>query len=416
MDQDLPPADQTAAINDTTVPDLPSWLPEQVEPIWNALLGYPLLAAVVIAAISFLVAKVAEVIICRGIAKLTAKTDTQIDDRLIALVQRPILITLFFCGLTVAVQSLEFEAMPTLVAVRTLRTLVVLAWLHKAFPVQRLILDALGQHSERFPLVEERTIPLFDMLGQLLVLGTASYALLLVWNINPTAWLASASVLGLALGFAAKDSLANLFSGFFIVADAPYTLGDFVVLPTGERGKVTHLGIRSTRLLTRDDIEITVPNAQIANAKIINESGGPSEKERIRIKVGVAYGSDVDQVCAVLAEIATHHKEICARPTPRVRMRGFGASSLDFELLCWIDEPVLRGKLSHLLYMEVYKRFALEGIEIPYTKYDVYVKELPRSPTESCPRSTDPPKTNTAPTPAGRGGGTCKASGVGAIG
>ncbi len=368
-----------ASMADSAIPALPDWLPEQVGPVWDALLGYPILAAAVIATLSFIVAKIAETFICRSLAKLTKRTRTQIADRLIALVQKPIFITLFFCGLAIAVRTLELGVMPTVVIVRSLRTLIVFVWLQRAFPVQRLILDALGRHSNRFPLVEERTIPLFDIVGKLLILGTASYALLLIWNINPTAWLASASVLGFALGFAAKDTLANLFSGFFIVADAPYTLGDFIILPTGERGMVTQVGIRSTRLLTRDDIEITVPNAQIANAKIINESGGPWEKERIRIKVGVAYGSDLDQVCAVLKEIATHHEHICDHPAPRVRMRGFGASSLDFELLCWIDEPVLRGRLSHLLYMEVYKRFASEGIEIPYTKYDVYVKELPAS-------------------------------------
>ena len=139
----------------------------------------------------------------------------------------------------------------------------------------------------------------------------------------------------------------------------------------------THVGIRSTRLLTRDDIEITMPNALIANSKIINESGGPRLGERIRIKVGVAYGSDVDQVCEVLRKLAVEHQHICAEPAPRVRMRGFGGSSLDFELLCWIDEPVLRGRLSHQLYLEVYKTFNQLGIEIPFQQTDLYIKELP---------------------------------------
>jgi small-conductance mechanosensitive channel len=137
------------------------------------------------------------------------------------------------------------------------------------------------------------------------------------------------------------------------------------------------VGVRSTRLETRDDVEITLPIAAIANAKIINETGGKWEKERIRIKVGVAYGSDVDQVCEVLKKIAVDHDHICQDPSPRVRMRAFGDSSLDFELLCWIDEPVLRGKLSHLLYMDVYKTFMKEGIEIPFPQHDVYIHKMP---------------------------------------
>ena len=87
---------------------------------------------------------------------------------------------------------------------------------------------------------------------------------------------------------------------FFILADAPYKIGDFVVLDSGERGEVTHIGIRSTRLLTRDDIQVTIPNSVMGNTKIINESGGPTEKFRIRVIVGVAYGSDIDQVREVL--------------------------------------------------------------------------------------------------------------------
>ena len=215
----------------------------------------------------------------------------------------------------------------------------------------------MGKVKHHFEILEERTIPLFDIIFKLLLVGVSAYILFMLWGIDATAWLASAGVIGIAVGFAAKDSLANLFSGFFIVADAPYKIGDFIVLDTGERGQVTQVGMRSTRLLSRDDIEITIPNAVIANAKIINESGGPWEKERIRIKVGVAYGSDLDQVSEVLLEIAKSDEHIVNTPEPRVRLRAFGPSSVDFELLCWIDEPVLRGRLSHQVYMKVYKRF-----------------------------------------------------------
>ncbi|OQW99996.1 MAG: hypothetical protein BWK74_00755 [Desulfobacteraceae bacterium A6] len=93
-----------------------------------------------------------------------------------------------------------------------------------------------------------------------------------------TAWVASAGIIGLALSFAAKDTLANLFSGVFILADAPYKIGDFIVLDSGERGEVTNIGIRSTRLLTRSDIEITVPNSIMGNTRIINEAGGRHQK------------------------------------------------------------------------------------------------------------------------------------------
>ena len=125
-----------------------------------------------------------------------------------------------------------------------------------------------------------------------------------------------------------------------------------------------------------------MPNALIANAKIVNESGGVNSKIRIRIPVGVAYGSDVDKVCDVLQQVAELNAEICANPEPRVRMRGFGASSLDFEVLGWIVRPEDRGKIVHQMLLAVSKAFVREGIEIPFAKRDIYVKELPKFTSE----------------------------------
>ena len=185
-----------------------------------------------------------------------------------------------------------------------------------------------------------------------------------------TAWWASAGIVGIAVGFAAKDTLANLFSGVLILADAPYKIGDYIVLDSGERGMVTHIGIRSTRMLTRDDVELTIPNSIMGTTKIINESGGPYKKFRIRVSVGVAYGSDIDQVKQILFDVAMAEPTICHDPEPRVR--------LDIDLLGWVEEPSLRGRVIDILLTTIYKEFNKQGIEIPYTKQDIYIKEMPK--------------------------------------
>ena len=179
------------------------------------------------------------------------------------------------------------------------------------------------------------------------------------------------------IGLAAKDTLANLFSGMFILADSPYKVGDFIVLPDGLRGRVTDIGIRSTRLLTRDDIEVTLPNAVIGNGKIVNESSGPYTKMRVRVKVTVAYGSDVDEVERILLSTIAGVTELAKSPAPRVRFRRFDDSGLAFELLAWVDEPVLRGRAIHKLNRGVYMALGDAGVEIPYPKRDLYIKELP---------------------------------------
>ena len=93
-------------------------------------------------------------------------------------------------------------------------------------------------------------------MAKTVVVGGAIYLIFQFWGINVTAWLASAGIIGIAIGFAAKDTLANFFAGIFILADTPYNLGDYINLDTGERGKVVHVGLRTTRLLTRDDVEV----------------------------------------------------------------------------------------------------------------------------------------------------------------
>jgi len=116
-----------------------------------------------------------------------------------------------------------------------------------------------------------------------------------------------------------------------------------------------------------------MPNAAIANAKIVNESGGPHEKERVRVNVGVAYGSDIDLVRQILMDVATASTHLDKDPEPRVRFRAFGDSSLDFQLMGWIDEPVLRGRALDELNVAVYKAFAEHGIEIPFPQRDVHL-------------------------------------------
>jgi small-conductance mechanosensitive channel len=77
-------------------------------------------------------------------------------------------------------------------------------------------------------------------------------------------------------------------------------------------------------------------------------------------------------------DVASNEAEVCAEPEPRVRFRAFGASSLDIDLLCWVENPELRGRVLDTLNTTIYKRFREEGIEIPYSKHDLYIKEMPQ--------------------------------------
>ncbi|NBB94047.1 MAG: mechanosensitive ion channel [Gammaproteobacteria bacterium] len=354
--------------------EAPVWLPAWLEGIWEFLATYPPVLALVVALVGVGLALLGRAFVLFWGHKLTSRTSNALDEQLLRIGANVAALVVSYLAIVVAIQVLQLGDIFEKILIRIALTLLVLRLMTSALKAGHVGLEILGRLRRRFAIVEERTLPLFDLVMTVLVIGAGAYALLLVWNIDPTAWLASAGVIGIAVGFAARDTLANLFAGFFIIADAPYKLGDYVVLDTGERGEVTKVGIRSTRILTRDDVEITVPNSMMANSQIYNESGGKWERFRIRIKVGVAYGSDVDEVCELLERIASEHDSVCKDPTPRVRMRGFGDSSLDFELLCWVAQPAQRGLISHELYMTIYKGLNEAGIEIPFPQRDVWMR------------------------------------------
>ena len=359
------------------LPSIVDWLPDGLIPVWEIVLATPFLASLVIAITFYLLAVVLRSVIFWGLARLANMTDSLLDDDVLQYVRKPAFTSVLYFGLSLAANVAPLPFGKQLI-INILLSVIIGSWMRASILISTVLLDTLEQHDS-FSLIEIRTKPIFDLTAKILTILVGSYLLLLIWCINPLGWLASAGIVGIAIGFAAQDTLANVFSGFFIVADAPYKIGDYITLDTGERGLVSRIGLRSTRLLTRDDVEITIPNGVIASAKIVNESGGPYLKIRVPIAFGVAYGSDVDQVSEVIQAVAESHPSVCEQPKPMVRMRAFGASSLDFDLLVWIEDPQYRGSISHDLLVEIYKAFGREGIEIPYSKQDLYIKQLPQT-------------------------------------
>ena len=347
---------------------------------WAALIGPNAYLQAAVIALSFIViGKIADLVLSRMIGRFAARSSTDLDDKVLKLVHQPIFLSFVLLGLGLATQRLGMSTTPEFLTLGILKTIAIVIWYNLLRNLMSLFVQVASRRKSS-KIVQPGMLQLMQNVAQVMMFALAVYFIFLAWNIDVTAWLASAGIVGLALSFAAKDTLSNLFAGVSIVIDAPYKNGDFIILESGERGIVTHIGLRSTRLLTRDDVEITIPNGVIGNGKIINEAGGPSEKHRIRIAVGVAYGSDIDHVIAALEQVAAEHMEVCDQPAPRVRFRHFGDSSLDFELLCWIAQPVDRGRLQHELNCAVYRAFAENSIEIPYPQRDLHVRSLPTEP------------------------------------
>lgn len=365
--------DSETEITEDILLGLGNWLKPYLQLIGENLY----LQSLIILLVFLSVAKLTSFLITSIVLRIVRNTKTTLDNKIVAILHAPVFYTVILIGVGVSINWLNLSTTVQAITVSMVATFAIVIWLFFFLRLIRIILTTLAYRKNNQSLIRVETLPLFLNLSIVLISALAIYMLFRAWDIDMTAWLASAGIVGIAIGFAAKDTLANLFSGVFIMVDTPYKIGDFIVLGTGERGEVTHIGIRSTRILTRDDVEVTIPNSIMGNTKIINESGGPHKKYRIRVKVSAAYGSDTEQVRNVLMDVAANQPEICQEPKPRVRFRELGDSGLHFELLCWIDEPVLRGRALDAMNEAVYKKFLQEGIEIPYNKQDIYIKDFP---------------------------------------
>jgi small-conductance mechanosensitive channel len=355
----------------------PPWLPDLLVASWTLLARHPLMLSLAIVGAGALAAAAVRWVAVFWGLRLAKRIPTDLDDQLIKLGAAVVPVGIVYFSLVLAVRALPLNVEATTIATRVLSTLLILYVIRTAFSASYLGLRMLGQFRQRYRIVEERTIPLFDLLATVLIVGVGALAFLRVWNIDPTAWIASAGLIGLGLGFAAKDTLANLLGGIFIIADAPYKVGDYVMLDTGERGEVTKVGIRSTRILTRDDFEIIIPNALMANTKVVNQSGGRFIKSRLKLRVGVAYGSDVNRLFNVLEAIPARHPNVAADPAPVLRMVGLGDSSLDFDLLVWVNHPSERGMITSELFVDIYQTLVREGFKIPFPQRDLWLREVP---------------------------------------
>jgi MscS family membrane protein len=340
------------------------------------LLQNPFVRSALIIVGSIVMAKLTDWIFVGIFKRWSSKTNTNLDDNIVNFLHKPIFYSILFFGFSTGVNLLGLPEYINFAILGVFKTATILIWLSLFVKVFTLSMDWTTRRTDN-KLLQSRTLPLFNNLGKIAIGLFGAYFIFLSWNININGILASAGVLGVVLGLAAKDTVANFFAGVFLMADSPFKEGDYIMLETGERGYVKNMGLRSTRFMTRDDIEITIPNSVIAAAKIINESGGSGVEdiERVRISLQVAYGSDVDQVKDILQSIAINNKDVLDNPDPRVRFREFADSGIRLELLFWIFKPETRGRIVDTVNTEIYKQFKQNGVTIPYPTMKVLMPD-----------------------------------------
>lgn len=320
-----------------------------------------------------LLAKAADLFIDKVIRRLTRYTKAQFDDQLIVFLHGPVCWTIFFVGVLHAlVLEPQLPAPWQSVLPALVKSLILVIWFVSFIRLLNRLADRnLAKIIARGKIGKD-LFYLLQNIVRVVVVAAGLLWLLSIWKVDLTPLFASAGIAGIAVALAAKDTLANFFGGISIFADQTFKVGDYIILDSAERGEVVEIGIRSTRIKTRDDVLVTIPNSLLANSKIINESA-PIPRFRIRIPVGVAYESDLDRVEEVLLAVANSNSAVVKEPAPRVRLRSFGNSSVDFELLCWVEEPSLKGLETHNILKAVFEAFRKADITIPFPQRDIHV-------------------------------------------
>jgi small-conductance mechanosensitive channel len=344
------------------------WLPQ----VWAFMDESKVIGGIIIVVAFAILAWIVNFIVDRVFTALVRKSKFNLDDTILKILDRPIWVSIVLVGAITAVQWISPHPPFPFILTAVLKSLLVLIWV---FAVNRVILRIMEDLISRWRQAGREGSEIIGLVGnitRIVVLAGGAFILLSVWEINITPLLASAGIAGVAVALAAKETLSNFFGGVTVLLDQPYKVGDYIILDSGERGEVAEIGLRSTRIVTRDDVQISIPNSVITNTKVINESA-PEPRFRVRIKVGVAYGTDVDQVEEVLLSVAGDNPLVVTKPEPRVRFRAFGDSSLDFELLCWAHRPHDKGRITHQLNRATYKAFDQAGIVIPFPQRDVHV-------------------------------------------
>ncbi|MDY0213006.1 MAG: mechanosensitive ion channel [Desulfuromonadaceae bacterium] len=190
-----------------------------------------------------------------------------------------------------------------------------------------------------------------------------------------------AGALSIGIGFGLQNIVNNFISGIILLFERPIRKGDTIILD-GEWAVVRNIGLRATVVETFNKAELIVPNSDLISQKVTNLTHSNAQL-RVVLDVGTAYGSDMEQVLAILEEEAKKHPNAAKSPAPSAIFVGFGDSSLNFKLRIWLNNLDYCLSVVSEVGIAVYKRFGAEGIEIPFPQQDLHVRSMDKKAVEA---------------------------------
>lgn len=209
------------------------------------------------------------------------------------------------------------------------------------------------------------------ILHYVIVIAGVIYGLKIGFNADLTSVAVLIGFLSVGIGFGLQYIASDLISGLILLFERPIRVGDRLKLGDVE-GRVENIEVRTTLIITNDNIAVIVPNSDLVRNHVINWSYG-SQRVRLRMPVGVSYSSDLEKVSQALIDAAKSVSQVLPEPTPNVHLKAFGDSSIDFDLLIWIDQPHQHRQIRSDVNFAIARIFREQGIEIPFPQRDLYI-------------------------------------------
>jgi len=349
----------------------------------------------------FLIAKLFSTYIPKAIKSLAQKINFSLDKDLINSLRSFIFKLIFFLFILLAIKMLSLSESMHFIFSAIVKSILLLSFVGFLLQVVRTLLYRMAKKSKDnsnedvVHVVQESTLPLFENTALIAFYTVGLYLVFSIWNVDMTALLAGAGIGAMAIGMAAKDTLSDIIAGILILTDAPYRVGDVVYVKGNLKGRVSHIGLRNTRLVTKNNVEVIVPNTIMGTSQIVNESSSKEFGIRIQLDVATAFGEDVEKIKSLLIDSAMKAKRVAKEQEIKAMMIGFEQYSLQFRLQCWIGNPEdkgsAKGELMELMYLNFYEA----GIDIAMTREQNITMTHEQLPPQEI-RITQFPETNSS--------------------
>lgn len=306
------------------------------------------------------------------VKRITTKTKSTVDDRILEMGEKPLHIAIIIIGLTISLIILMPINSGIIIQISKV-ILILIATFFIAGVVELLAFEFLRTIAGKKEILDEKSVGYITRILRFIVIGIGIMIILGELGIEITPLLASAGILSLAVAFAAQETLANVISGTSIAVSRPFRIGDAVMIQN-EYGNVERMTLRHTIIRLWDNRRMIIPNSALNKEIIINYSI-EDPTMLCKVEVGISYESDVNKAMEIMKNAAKKHPEFMPAMEPVTQILGFGDSSVNLRLLCKAKDQPTAFSMACDLRKIIKEEFENQGIEIPYPRRVIIEKK-----------------------------------------